>query len=383
MRPALPDRFTPCRVLGTGSFGDVWLAADSVRGADVAVKRLRHATGRTVGLFKEEFRRVADISHPNVVSLYELIPLEGEWFLTMEPILGTTPRGPVAWSDALPGIIAGLDALHTRGRLHRDIKASNILVDDDGRAVILDFGLNTQLGAASRVRGNLDAAAPEEVAGRPLGRASDFYALGATIARDLTGGSVFHGAGAEVLAQKLRHDAPPLAERVPELVAAHPDLAALVDAMLVRSPSERLAAMETPARALGCAPRTSRASWKLVGRKRERASLDAALKRARAGESVHVRIEGPPAIGKTALVNAWLDEPQETRDQRDFVTTCFDGRCVNLDHSDHRGLDDIVRALLAFYGEDGDRSSPSVSLRQLLAGGDEHAGDELVPRTRS
>ena len=98
--------------------------------------------------FKREFRALADISHPNLITLYELISDEEQCFFTMELVDGLNFReyvqGPDQLRTALPQLVQGLAALHAAGKLHRDLKPSNVLVTKEGRVVILDFGLVTE-----------------------------------------------------------------------------------------------------------------------------------------------------------------------------------------------------------------------------------------------
>src|SRR5258708_2726506 len=180
-------RFPVQRRLGAGSCGVVYDALDRERNTRVALKTLRVGTGRTLYRFKQEFRALADVSHPNLVSLYELLAEGEQWFFTMERIDGvtflehvrggeadgassafsspTTPevgafmRGESSWSEAgfvtalptalppgapvapivdrlraaLRQLAEGVCALHSAGKLHRDIKPSNVLVTAEGR----------------------------------------------------------------------------------------------------------------------------------------------------------------------------------------------------------------------------------------------------------
>jgi hypothetical protein len=202
------DRFVVQRRLGAGSFGVVYEVLDRERNTNVALKTLRVGTGRTLYRFKQEFRALADVSHPNLVTLYELLADGEQWFFTMELIDGVafldhvrgagSSSGSSGWSAfsspttpqmeaflragsssdsgsgsgsgeplsdiprALPSAIPGLGpmerlrqallqlgqgvcALHAAGKLHRDIKPSNVLVTAEGRVVLLDFGLIREL----------------------------------------------------------------------------------------------------------------------------------------------------------------------------------------------------------------------------------------------
>lgn len=203
------ERFNLRRRIGEGGFGVVYEAYDEERQATVALKLLHRAEPAALLRFKREFRTLADISHDNLVQLFELIADGDQWFLTMEFVEGVNLLGGVAMSgsqeladtvdadsgdlvgrsagprvapepfpepvpetvpetvpeivpetgpipihrpidaeklrDALRQLALGLNALHDHGILHRDIKPSNVLVDPYGRLVILDFGMVAEL----------------------------------------------------------------------------------------------------------------------------------------------------------------------------------------------------------------------------------------------
>ena len=152
--------------------GVVYEVHDRVRNEVVALKTLLRARPADIYRLKREFRSLADVAHPNLVSLYELIVDDADCFFTMELVHGVNlveyvrgsrrPRrsAPSALRHVFRQLVEGIGALHRKGKLHRDIKPSNILVTPDGRVVILDFGL------ASDVVPD-DAAVGESLAGTP------------------------------------------------------------------------------------------------------------------------------------------------------------------------------------------------------------------------
>ena len=195
-------RFEVRRRIGSGAFGVVYEAFDSVRNATIAIKALRHDSADALLRFKREFRSLSDIAHRNLVQLYELIAEGDEWLVTMELIRGKSfveyvwgqgpfrffgtgdeptetgidghgsPDGPhpthardsfaraldatpadlALLGPALSQLVHGVVALHASGKLHRDIKPSNVLVTTEPRVVLLDFGLVTDTDARPHVR---------------------------------------------------------------------------------------------------------------------------------------------------------------------------------------------------------------------------------------
>src|SRR5262249_24381324 len=211
-----------------GGFGTVYEAFDRERGARVALKTISRRDARAIYRFKQEFRALAELSHPNLVKLYELHGSASRWFFTMELVEGTdadtyvqaiatapchTPGSEsTALSPALdPAVTApasspisaepvgpraqpafdevklrsvfrqlarGLCFLHESGRLHRDVKPSNVMVTRDGRVVLLDFGLVVDLtadgGQSTDIVGTPRYMAPEQAGEdtrRPAARA--------------------------------------------------------------------------------------------------------------------------------------------------------------------------------------------------------------------
>jgi serine/threonine protein kinase len=143
-------RFTVQRQLGAGGFGVVYQVHDRVRQAVVALKHLRQMDPAAIYRFKQEFRVLCDVTHPNLVTLYELLLDRGQWLLTMELVDGPNIRdylraAPARVRSAFTQLAQGICALHARRIVHRDLKPSNVLVSGDERVVILDFGLVAEL----------------------------------------------------------------------------------------------------------------------------------------------------------------------------------------------------------------------------------------------
>ena len=148
------------RRIGEGGMGVVYEAFDAQRRGSVALKTLSRLDAGSVYRLKNEFRALADVSHPNLCRLHELFSEGGQWFFTMELVEGERfdrwvrpgrRRSTEArLRAALPQLCAAIAAIHAAGKLHRDLKPSNVLVTHEGRVVVLDFGLRwTRSSAAS------------------------------------------------------------------------------------------------------------------------------------------------------------------------------------------------------------------------------------------
>lgn len=361
LRAALPERFEIRRSLGHGAFGEVWLAYDQVRKADVAVKRLIANRASDIRRFKQEFRALSAMHHPNLVTLYELLCIDAQWLLTMEYVAGTRIESTEQWRVALPGIVAGLDALHHAGHLHRDVKAGNLLIAGE-RAVLLDFGLVGHVGGPTELVGSLSGIAPEQLAQGQLDPASDFYALGAMLYSSLVGEPPFDGRGAQVIAKKLRVAAPKVADVNASVAAASPLLAELADALLERDPVLRMEKAADPLERMGAKRKAPATPATVVGRAPERDALTKELQLAQAGEVRHVRLTGPMAIGKSTLLRAWSSALPAGD------STLFLGRCFELDGTDHSGMDDVVGQLLAREGGDALDSDQLRALARVYPG---------------
>jgi eukaryotic-like serine/threonine-protein kinase len=386
------DRFQVLRRLGAGGMGVVYEALDRERGVRVALKTLRTWNAESILRFKNEFRALADLEHPNLVSLGELISEGGQWFFTMElvdgpdflgfvrpgswprakrlepptvrpdgetfrdhpndaPSLEPLPRPPLdepRLRASLRQLASGLSALHAANKVHRDIKPSNILVARDGRVVLLDFGLAKDVfsptDSDSRVVGTADYMAPEQAASQPVGPEADWYSVGVVLYEALTGQVPFLGPALDILTQKQREEPPPPRRRassVPE------DLDALCAALLKRDPRTRATGDDVLAR-LGDrrAPRhgsgpISIVGAPFVGRARELDALGAALDDVRAGRAVSVVVAGESGVGKSALVRRFLDGDAV----RDAGALVLSGRCWERESVPYKAFDGVIDAL--------------------------------------
>ncbi len=373
----------------------VFAVRDRATGQRAALKTLQWPEGEEIFRLKREFRSLAGLSHPNLVRLYDLHAADGVAWFTMELVEGVGfvehVRGPLTRRSGGPAIdqplapdeidalraltrqlIEGIDALHAAGRLHRDIKPSNVLISPEGRVVLLDFGLATPIRASAiepedstrrQVVGTVAYMAPEQGWAGELGPAADWYAVGVMLYEALTGERPFPGTGLmEVLAAKEAADLRWPGERVPDTPA---DLDRLVRRLLDPDPTRRPDALALLA-ALGVStgglrsprqPRATRSGPVFVGRVAERAALTTHLNAVAAGRPRLVHVHGPAGIGKSALMETFLDEAAATG------AVALVGRCDPREDLPFQGLDGVVDGLSRLLLEEPARR------RRALVGG--------------
>ncbi|MCP3819954.1 serine/threonine protein kinase [Streptomyces sp. A3M-1-3] len=194
--------------LGRGGMGTVWRATDELLGREVAVKELHldHAsTGLSAAL--REARTVAQIKHPHVIVLHDVVEEDERPYLVMELVDGGSladrlaTQGPVDTREAARIGLALLGALrtaHARGVLHRDLKPANVLMEaGSGRVVLTDFGIAQVSGATTLTEtgsfvGSPEYTAPERMQGAKAGPEADLWSLGVLLCTALSGESPFH-----------------------------------------------------------------------------------------------------------------------------------------------------------------------------------------------
>ncbi|MEQ1506901.1 MAG: AAA family ATPase, partial [Myxococcota bacterium] len=248
---------------------------------------------------------------------------------------GTPPADLVRVRDAFRQLAEAVHALHVHGRLHRDLKPTNVLVEPSGRVVLLDFGLVaavTPTAGRGPVVGTVPYMSPEQAAGAALTAASDWYAFGTMLFEALTGERPFTGTLNQVLADKQHLDAPDPSEACDDLPD---DLASLCRSLLVRDPAARPAGV-TVVQALGGAADDTRPDPGLVGRRDELAALGEAWDRVTRGQPGLVTIRGRSGIGKTALAEAFV---------RGIGAQVLAGRCYERESVPFKALDALVDAL--------------------------------------
>jgi serine/threonine protein kinase len=208
-------RLGPYRIearLGQGGMGVVFRARHERGGAVVALKVLRDELAADDAFRRRlarEARAAAEIDHPNLAPVLESGEADDRLYLAVRYVDGRSLAERLRAEGPLPtaGLVrlaaevgGGLDALHRRGIVHRDVKPANILIGSDGTAVLGDFGLAkgrayTVLTRPGQVLGTLDYLAPELIRGEPAGPPSDLYALGCVLFECLAGAPPFAGRG--------------------------------------------------------------------------------------------------------------------------------------------------------------------------------------------
>ncbi|GAA4414880.1 hypothetical protein GCM10023148_10820 [Actinokineospora soli] len=195
------SRFRKVLALGRGGFGTVWLAVDTQLDRTVAVKMAHAPDAETEERMLREARALAAVHHPNCVRVYDIVSEPEGLGLVMEYIEGqpladrVTSGGPlddVAAARLWITMAGALAAAHAKGVLHRDVKPSNIIIDPDGNAHLIDFGIarskgDSTLTATGMMVGTPDFLASETAAGANATPASDAWQLAATVSYALTG----------------------------------------------------------------------------------------------------------------------------------------------------------------------------------------------------
>lgn len=429
-------RFVVEGQLGSGGMGVVHRVRDLERGEVVALKTMFRVAPNALLRFKREFRALADISHPNVVQLYELFSDGDQWFFTMEMVEGVDlltwvasslslppaprpsipqgfgpteglatatllaaaaggtlrPAGLPAALPAMPGLpvlsgdaarapgagtliggggvirrrppfpvrdvdrlrdairqlASGLRAIHAAGKLHRDVKPSNVLVTRAGRVVLLDFGVAADVvrgphahGADDPLAGTPAYMAPEQAAMQAATPASDWYAMGVVLYEALTGRLPFDGPPVTVFFEKQRNaPTPPSAhvDGIPE------DLERMAMGLLERDPRQRLTGEHVIERLSGrhatsVPTSTTETDVPFVGRRAQLDELRAAFDASAAGLSV-VMLQGRSGMGKSALASRFLGELAAQPD-----VLVLSGRCYEREAVPFKAIDPVVDEL--------------------------------------
>jgi len=230
------NRYRIERRIGTGGMADVFLARDETLGRRVAIKILAERYAQD-DAFLERFRReataAAGLSHPNIVSVYDRGQAAGTSYIAMEYLNGPTlkdeitSRAPLPEAEVVNWATQALDALefaHRQGVVHRDIKPHNMILTDEGRLKVTDFGIARaanaqQMTEVGSIVGTAQYLSPEQARGLDVGPQSDLYSMGIVLYEMLTGELPFNGDSAVEIAMKQVSDPPPSIRRKNRLVS--------------------------------------------------------------------------------------------------------------------------------------------------------------------
>jgi serine/threonine protein kinase len=402
------QRFKVLTRLGRGGMGTVYQVIDTQRQCRLALKAVGQVRGDDLLRFKREFRALQELNHPHIIELGELLEQEGEWFFTMELIAGSeflpyvrpnddtgnhrfalpeeelphavtsaslppandAPLKPgsrlidhplalanVGFDEArlrrgLGQLAEGLYVLHRHGHVHRDIKPSNVLVTQEGRVVIIDFGLVTGPRASAlttemQVVGTVAYMSPEQASGQIVGPECDWYAVGVMLYECLTGRLPIDGSGLAVMMRK-QTEVPP---RPRELVKGVPeDLDALCMELLQIDPAQRPKARVILERLLVDVSRVKRVSTTIsigerpdefVGRDEELSLLHGEFEQVKAGEQRIVTLLGDSGLGKSALLRQFAQRVES----QDKYTLVLQGRCYEQETVPYKALDSLMDQL--------------------------------------
>ena len=250
--------------LGAGGMGEVYRARDTKLGRDIALKMLPAEMAQDperLARFRREAKALAQLDHPNIVTIHSVEESDGVHFLTMQLVEGQPldrliPKGglPVEQIVEIASALGdALAAAHEKGIVHRDLKPANVMVTNDGRVKVLDFGLAKDVRGANLGDATLTSASqtqvgvvmgtpaymsPEQTSGRPLDHRTDIFSLGVVLHEMTTGRRPFEGTSSAELVSAILRDTPPsVTDMRPDLPS---DLARIIRRCLEKDPRHRV-----------------------------------------------------------------------------------------------------------------------------------------------
>jgi eukaryotic-like serine/threonine-protein kinase len=254
----IAGRYELEQLVGSGGMSNVFRAHDRLLERTVALKILHEQYTRDedyVERFRREARAVAQLTHPNIVTVIDRGEQDGRQFIVFEYVDGQnlkdlSARGPLDPREAIRlslQVAHALSFAHDRGLVHRDVKPQNVLLNDDGQAKVTDFGIARSLDVGGvtqtgTVLGTSDYIAPEQARGQKVDPKTDIYSLGAVLYELLTGEVPF--SGDNFVAVAMRH----VSEPAPSVLAHRPDCPLRLDLAIQRAmakdPADRFASMD-------------------------------------------------------------------------------------------------------------------------------------------
>jgi eukaryotic-like serine/threonine-protein kinase len=256
----IAGRYELEELVGTGGMSSVYRAHDRLLERNVALKILHEqftGDGDHVERFRREARAVAQLAHPNIVTVIDRGEQDSRQFIVFEYLPGENLKGLVERTGPLPErdalrlgiqVARGLAFAHGQGLVHRDVKPQNVLLTEEGRAKVTDFGIARSLDVAGgltrtgTVMGTSDYIAPEQARGGQADELSDVYSLGAVLYELLTGEVPFSGDNFVAVAMRHINDPPPsVRERRPDV---SPRLDAAIRRAMAKDPGDRFRSMD-------------------------------------------------------------------------------------------------------------------------------------------
>ncbi len=240
------ERYQITRMIGEGGMANVYLAYDTILNREVAVKILRGDLAddeKFVRRFQREAIAASSLSHPNIVEMYDVGEDDGKYFIVMEYIEGRTLKSLIKKRGALtlPEVIdimlqltSGIACAHESYIIHRDIKPQNIMILDDGRVKITDFGIamalnSNELTQTNSVMGSVHYLPPEQASGSGSTIKSDIYSLGILMFELLTGKVPFKGDNAVEIAIKQMKD------KIPSVCDINPEIPQSIENIILKA----------------------------------------------------------------------------------------------------------------------------------------------------
>ena len=246
MAEMIGKRYVVIKLIGEGGMADVYLAFDTILKREVAIKVLRgELNNDPVNLrrFQREASAITNLSHPNIVEVYDVGEDNSRNYIVMEYVAGKTlkqlvkSRGAMEADEAvniMKQLVSATAHAHANGIIHRDIKSQNVLIKDDGTVKLSDFGIaftkdSQQLTQTDTVMGSVHYLSPELAKGQVATVQSDIYSLGVVFFEMLTGDVPFHGETAVQIALKHMHD------EIPSVRLFNPEIPQAVENIIIRA----------------------------------------------------------------------------------------------------------------------------------------------------
>jgi serine/threonine protein kinase len=264
--PQMIGHYQVVELLGAGAMGNVHIAFDTLIEREVAIKSLRPELTRdpeSVQRLKAEARSLARLNHPNITTLYSLLD-SGDLYMVMELVRGRPldeilrdRQGPLGVKESLAiisQVADGLSYAHQMGVIHRDIKPSNLMIAEDGRVKIMDFGIarvrgSVRLTRAGTAIGTLLYMSPEQCRGEAGDERSDLYSLAMVLYEMLAGKPAFDCDNEYNLIQAQINSRPPVL--VPHVPGVSPELESKLMIALAKRPEQRFVSVRAFSDAIG------------------------------------------------------------------------------------------------------------------------------------